>query len=160
MVMFAVADTMLEDPAVAGVFFPVKDMAENMAMIPPLGVWGNCVQNSKVRVPWKNMVAPSVVGKENGYAPVQMLLINFPINITRIEDLLMVMLVQKEMICIIIARTLLISYCSRSRTPPSSWHASPMHSRSRGVSFRPTPPLGPKTKLSLLDPMNAFIQDP
>jgi len=38
MVMFAVADTMLEDPAVAGVFFPVKDMAENMAMIPPLGV--------------------------------------------------------------------------------------------------------------------------
>ena len=52
-------------------------------------------------------------------------------------------------------------YRSRSRTPPqpSSDSASPMHQRSRSVSFKQTPPQSPQAKLTFLDSINAFIQE-
>lgn len=48
---------------------------------------------------------------------------------------------------------------SRSQTPPSSWSSSPMHDRSRSISFLPSPQSSPRAKLSLLDSINAFIDD-
>ena len=45
---------------------------------------------------------------------------------------------------------------SRSRTPPSC-SGSPLHNRSRSVSFKNTPPPSPHAKLFLYDEINAFI---
>jgi hypothetical protein len=53
-------------------------------------------------------------------------------------------------------------YRSCSRTPPQpsrSEAVSPLHQRSRSVSFKQTPPQSPRAKLSLLDSINAFIQE-
>jgi hypothetical protein len=51
-------------------------------------------------------------------------------------------------------------YRSRSRSPPTPHSNSPMHNWSRSVSFRPTPPPSPRAKLSLLDSINGFMQEP
>lgn len=51
-------------------------------------------------------------------------------------------------------------YRCRSRSPVTSRSSSPMHYRSRSVSFKPTPPPSPTAKLSLLDSISAFIQEP
>ncbi len=47
-------------------------------------------------------------------------------------------------------------YCSRARTLLSSRNSSPMHNRSRSVSFCPMPSPSPREKVSLLDSINAF----